>query len=161
MKIGYRIFYMTVGVFVCLLINFTACLTASAVAPSSAFYHKFEPPTLPPFITLFENTPLYPVPDETVDPWASLTPQDVETVEAENDWYITPQSGDPVKRWIKIKTTWLGEMWIYLDYNRIGTVKSADTNIALIWPAALYTEKKKEIYGKVEEEWRASNFMDR
>ncbi|MFD0678382.1 MULTISPECIES: hypothetical protein [unclassified Paenibacillus] len=144
MKIGYRSLYVTAGVIICLLISFAACLTASAVAPSSAFYHKFEPPTLPPVITLFENTPLYPDQDESVDPWATLTPQDVETVEAEKDWYIPPQSGDSGKRWIMIKTTWLGKMWIYLDYDRIGTVKPADTNIALIWPAALYSEPMKD-----------------
>ncbi|WP_240420808.1 hypothetical protein [Paenibacillus periandrae] len=143
MKIVYRSFYVTAGVFVCLLISLYASHIAVAVAPSSAFYHKFEPSALPPIITLFENTPLYPGPDESVDPSSIIAPQDVEAVEAEKDWYVTAQSGDPGKRWIKIKTTWLGEMWIHLDYNRIGTVKQADTNIALIWPAALYTEPVK------------------
>ncbi|TVY11078.1 hypothetical protein [Paenibacillus cremeus] len=143
MKIGYRSLHVAAGVFLCLLISLTACLTATA-APSSAFYHKFEPPALPPLITLFENTPLYPEPDESVDPWASISPQTVETVEAEKDWYIAPQSDDAGKRWIKIKTTWLGDMWIHLNYDRIGMLKAADTNIALIWSAALYSEPVKD-----------------
>ncbi|MCS7463716.1 hypothetical protein N0M98_26785 [Paenibacillus doosanensis] len=105
-----------------------------------ALAHKFSPPELPPVITLLEDTPLYPEPDDSDEPWAVLSPQDVQTVEAEQEWYLAPPPGEQGKRWIRISTTWLGDMWMHIDYDRIGRIVPADTNIALIWSAALYTE---------------------
>jgi hypothetical protein len=141
MNTQYRSFYAIVALLATLIFNFTVCLTAAA-APSSAFYHRFEPPTLPPVITLFDNTPLYPEPDESIEPWATLSPQDVNTIEAEKEWFVHTD-GKPEKRWIKIKTTWLGDLWIHLDIDKIGTLKPMDSYIALLWPAALYTQPVK------------------
>lgn len=104
-------------------------------APAVQAFRPFVP-SLPPVITLFHETPLYAEPDDSAEPVAALSPQDVETVEAEKDWY--GKRGDRV--WIKIKTTWAGDLWMHLDYELIGAVKQADTNIALLWGAYLYTE---------------------
>lgn len=119
-----------------LLITFTfmSTLQAHAAPPPRK---EFTPPTIPPVITLLEQTPLYATTDESRKPFAALTPQDVTTVEAEQDWY-TKQRGEKV--WIKIKTTWAGDLWMHLNYDRIGIVKPLDTNIALLWDSYLYTQ---------------------
>ncbi|WP_239624244.1 hypothetical protein [Paenibacillus sp. H1-7] len=98
---------------------------------------KFEPPSIPPVISLLEDTPLYPEQDESEEPWALLSPQDVETVEAENEWY-TKESGEKV--WIRVKTTWLGELWIHLEKEKIGVIKPIDSYILLLGPAQLYSQ---------------------
>ncbi|WP_282942886.1 hypothetical protein [Paenibacillus sp. RC67] len=88
---------------------------------------------------MLENTNLYPVPDESVEPWATLTPQDVSTVEEDMDHpYLETDSQG--KMWIKIKTTWLGDLWVHLDLEIIGVLKPVDTYLALLWDARLYSE---------------------
>ncbi|SFM30290.1 hypothetical protein SAMN03159341_12537 [Paenibacillus sp. 1_12] len=123
-------------VIVFMLVNSIVSLPANA-ALYDPISRKFNPPTLPPAITLFEQTPLYSTPDDSLNPTAELSPQDVVTVDAEQAWYAK-QRGEKV--WIKIKTTWTGELWIHLDSDKIGVVKPVDTNIALLWSAALYTQ---------------------
>jgi hypothetical protein len=98
---------------------------------------------IPPVITLFDNTLLYPEPDDSIEPWATLSPQNVNTVEAEKDWYLYIDDKPREKVWIKIQTTWLGDLWMHLDYDKIGTLRTTDTYIALIWPASLYTQPMK------------------
>ncbi|MFC5451172.1 hypothetical protein [Paenibacillus aestuarii] len=121
-------------VFVMMLVNFICNMQADAALPP---HRAIDPPKVPPVITLFEQTPLYSTPDDSRKPFAALTPQDVTTVDAEQAWYMK-QRGEKV--WIKIKTTWAGDLWMHLDYDKIGVVKPLDTNIALLWDTALYTQ---------------------
>ncbi|GAA4831592.1 hypothetical protein GCM10023310_06010 [Paenibacillus vulneris] len=121
-----------------LLFSCTAELEGAA-PPNSLAYQKQGRSVLPPVISLLENTYLYPEPDESVEPWAALTPQDVSTVEEDIDpSYL---EADPQgKVWIKIKTTWLGDLWIHLDKEKVGILKPVDTYLALLWDARLYSE---------------------
>ncbi|MBA2937350.1 hypothetical protein HZF08_03455 [Paenibacillus sp. CGMCC 1.16610] len=121
-------------VFAMILGNFLGILQASAAPPP---HREIVPPKIPPVITLFEQTPLYSTTDDSHKPFAALTPQDVTTVDAEQAWYYK-QHGEKV--WIKIKTTWAGDLWMHLDYDKIGIVKPIDTNIALLWDSSLYTQ---------------------
>ncbi|NRF94104.1 hypothetical protein HQN89_24590 [Paenibacillus frigoriresistens] len=123
-------------VFVFILVNFIVSLPANAALPGPII-RKFNPPTLPPVITLFEQTPLYSTPDDSLNPIVELSPQDVVTTDVEQAWYAK-QRGDKV--WIRIKTTWAGDLWMHLDSDKIGVIKPIDTNIALLWSAALYTQ---------------------
>lgn len=115
------------------------CLLAMGGFSGITPVHAIGPhtPTLPPVITLLEETPLYAEPDDSLEPVAALSPQDVETVEAGPNWYAG--SGDGLF-WIKIKTTWAGDLWVHLPYQTIGVIKPADTHIALLWGAYLYTQ---------------------
>ncbi|MGG1517295.1 hypothetical protein ABE504_17925 [Paenibacillus oryzisoli] len=123
-------------VLVGMLVNAIVNVPVHAAAPSPNI-RKFEPPAIPPVITLFERTDLYAEPDDSFRPIAALTPQDVVTVEAEQEWYA---KGRGEKVWIQIKTTWAGDLWMHLDYEKIGVVKPIDTNIALLWSASLYSQ---------------------
>lgn len=118
-----------------------AVFLASLVYPAASSHafgpRKFEPPSIPPIISLLKDTPLYPKQDESVEPWAVLSPQDVETVEAENEWY-TKESGEKV--WVRVKTTWLGELWMHLEKEKIGVIKPIDSYILLLGPAQLYSQ---------------------
>lgn len=115
-----------------------ACLLAlsgfAGIAPAYALGPRI--PELPPVITLLEETPLYAEPDASLSPVAALSPQDVETVEAGASWYA--RTDDRV--WIKIKTTWAGNLWVNLHYQSVGVVKPVDTHIILLWGAYLYTQ---------------------
>lgn len=84
------------------------CLLASGGFVGLIPAHASGPytPALPPVITLLEETPLYAEPDDSLEPVTALSPQDVETVEAEEYWYA--KAGEKV--WIRIKTTWAGNL---------------------------------------------------
>lgn len=78
----------------------------------------------PPKLTLFADTPLYASQNDKQEPSAELAPQEVEVVGAEKQWFY---SNDPNERkWIKIRTTWIGDQWVHLPVNRIGYVKPVD-----------------------------------
>lgn len=77
-----------------------------------------EPPKR---ITLLEETPLYRSQSSKGGPAASLSAQEVEVVEAKKQWFYT---NDPSsKAWIKVHTTWLGDLWAHIPVNQIGTVQ--------------------------------------
>lgn len=76
-----------------------------------------EPPKR---ITLLEETPLYRSKSTKGEPAASLSAQEVEVVTADKQWFYT---NDPSsKAWIKVHTTWLGDLWAHIPVNQIGTV---------------------------------------
>ncbi|MCY9696496.1 hypothetical protein [Paenibacillus alginolyticus] len=76
-----------------------------------------EPPKR---ITLLEETPLYRSKSTKGEPAASLSAQEVEVVAADKQWFYT---NDPSsKAWIKVHTTWLGDLWAHIPVNQIGTV---------------------------------------
>ncbi|MGG2199758.1 hypothetical protein [Paenibacillus validus] len=80
------------------------------------------PPTK---LTLLDLTPLYAARDASLPPSAELTPQEVQVVDAEKQWFY---SNDPnEKKWIKIRTTWLGDQWLQLPVGQIGYIKPLDT----------------------------------
>ncbi|WP_261305535.1 hypothetical protein [Paenibacillus andongensis] len=77
-----------------------------------------EPPKR---ITLLEETPLYRSQSTKGGSVASLSAQEVEVVAAEKQWFYT---NDPSsKAWIKVHTTWLGDLWAHIPVNQIGTVQ--------------------------------------
>ncbi|OCT11270.1 hypothetical protein A8709_06230 [Paenibacillus pectinilyticus] len=87
---------------------------------------EVPPPTT---LTLMDITPLYAKPSDKVEPTAALSPQDVTVVDAEKGWFRNGSgTGDvfnPMK-WIKIHTTWLGDQWIHVKLDQIGTFHKAD-----------------------------------
>lgn len=83
----------------------------------------------PPTISLMTETPLYAQPSEKSQPTAALSPQEVRVVDAEKGWFRNSSGGSEdinPKRWLKIHTTWLGDQWIHLNLNQIGTFQPAD-----------------------------------
>lgn len=78
----------------------------------------------PKTVMLLEETPLYPEKDERSSPAASLSPQEVQVTGAEKKWFYT---NDPdSKTWIRVHTTWLGDLWAHIPLNRIGTVEETN-----------------------------------
>lgn len=76
-----------------------------------------EPPKR---VTLLEETPLYRSQSTKGGPAASLSAQEVEVVAAEKQWFYT---NDPTsKAWIKVHTTWIGDLWAHIPVNQIGTI---------------------------------------
>lgn len=78
----------------------------------------------PDRITLTVETPLYATQDDTTEPTAVLTPQEVKVTGAQKQWFY---SNDPSeKRWIRIQTSWLGQQWVHLPVSRVGHVSPVD-----------------------------------
>ncbi|MGO4275421.1 hypothetical protein AB4Z22_37245, partial [Paenibacillus sp. TAF58] len=77
--------------------------------------------TKPDAIVLTEETRLYQSRNDQVEPVASLSPQEVQVVNIEDKWFV----GDSRigKAWVQIHTTWLGDLWIHIPINKIGTVR--------------------------------------
>ncbi|MDD9268834.1 hypothetical protein ACFPES_17480 [Paenibacillus sp. GCM10023248] len=76
----------------------------------------------PPRIVLLEETPLYRSQSTKGGAVTALAPQEVEVAGAEERWFYT---NDPdSKAWIKIHTTWLGDLWAHIPVSRIGTVEN-------------------------------------
>ncbi|WP_282942256.1 hypothetical protein [Paenibacillus sp. RC67] len=79
----------------------------------------------PESVTLLNNTTLYSVPDESTTPTAVLSPQEVKVTGAEKQWFLRNSYPDSSK-WLKIQTSWLGEQWIHLPIEQIGSIRSVD-----------------------------------
>lgn len=79
----------------------------------------------PESVTLLGNTPIYSKPDETTTPTAVLSPQDVKVTGAEKQWFIRKGYPDS-SSWLKIQTSWLGEQWVHLPLEQIGTIRTID-----------------------------------
>ncbi|NOU89660.1 hypothetical protein GC102_28505 [Paenibacillus sp. LMG 31460] len=94
-------------------------------------------PSLPKTITLLHETKLYASPNELSTSWASLTPQDVQTVEAEMDWY-KPFPNE--QKWVKIHTNWLGDQWVHIDFHEIGRMTPKDEFLDVLGPMPLFTK---------------------
>jgi hypothetical protein len=78
----------------------------------------------PPRLSLFDETPIYASKNDKLQPSAVLSPQEVQVVDAEKQWFY---SNDPnEKKWIKIHTSWLGDQWVHLPVNQIGYVNPVD-----------------------------------
>lgn len=74
----------------------------------------------PKRITLFEETPLYRSQSTKNGAVTALSPQEVEVTDAEKQWFYT---NDPnSKAWIKVHTSWLGDLWALIPIKQIGTV---------------------------------------
>ncbi|CAN7731183.1 hypothetical protein LJR153_006205 [Paenibacillus sp. LjRoot153] len=89
---------------------------------------QFETPP-PTTISLMTETPLYAKPSENSQPTAALSPQDVQVVDAEKGWFRNSSGTGDVynpKKWLKIHTTWLGDQWVHLNLDQIGTFHPAD-----------------------------------
>ncbi|KRE99357.1 hypothetical protein ASG89_27745 [Paenibacillus sp. Soil766] len=77
--------------------------------------------TKPETIYLTGETPLYQNQNDQVESIASLSPQEVQIVNIEDKWFVgDSQIG---KAWVQIHTTWLGDLWVHIPINRIGTVR--------------------------------------
>ncbi|MDF2715994.1 MAG: hypothetical protein K0R28_2919 [Paenibacillus sp.] len=75
-------------------------------------------------LTLFEETPVYASRDESAGPTAVLAPQEAVVTGAQKQWFYA--NGPQEKRWVRIRTSWLGDQWVHLPVKRIGYVKPAD-----------------------------------
>lgn len=75
-------------------------------------------------------------------PWASLSPQEVNVVSTQfdNNGYAYPNDNT----WIQIHTTWLGNMWIKVENTKIGVIRpmNADLNLKVATP--LYDHPYRE-----------------
>lgn len=80
----------------------------------------------PKAVSLLEDTPIYAHPNVNEQPTGMLSPQDVNVVGAEKQWFASDGYDDTTMKWLQIHTTWLGDQWIHLPLNRIGTVRSLD-----------------------------------
>ncbi|GAA4827580.1 hypothetical protein GCM10023310_00270 [Paenibacillus vulneris] len=80
----------------------------------------------PKTITLLDNTPIYAKPDAAEEPTAVLSPQDVTVVGAQKQWFAEEGFDNSTMKWLQIHTTWLGDQWVQLPLNRIGSVRSLD-----------------------------------
>jgi hypothetical protein len=85
----------------------------------------------PPSISLMAETPLFAKPSEKSEPTATLSPQDVLVVDAEKGWFTNRDSNSDYnpKKWIKIHTTWLGDQWVHLNLDQIGTYHDLDREV--------------------------------
>lgn len=89
---------------------------------------QFDAPP-PATINLMSETPLYARPSENSQRTAALSPQEVNVVDAEKGWFRNSSGTGEVynpKKWLKIHTTWLGDQWIHLNLDQIGTLHPAD-----------------------------------
>jgi hypothetical protein len=76
----------------------------------------------PKRITLLEETPLYRSQNTKNGAVTALSPQEVEVIDAEKQWFYT---NDPnSKAWIKVHTSWLGDLWAFIPVKQIGTVQN-------------------------------------
>ncbi|MGG1551277.1 hypothetical protein [Paenibacillus ferrarius] len=78
----------------------------------------------PEKIVLFNDTPIYATTDDTQEPSAILSPQEVQVTGAEKQWFYA--NGPDEKRWVRIHTSWLGEQWVHLPVAKIGYIKPVD-----------------------------------
>lgn len=126
----------------------TACLLGVVMLSTCAPVAMAEEwgPSLPKTITLLHETKLYAAPDEASPSGAALAPQDVETVEAEGDWY-NPFHGE--KKWVKIKTSWLGDQWVHIDSHEIGWLVPKDEFLDVTGDMPLYNEPEYGYTGAV------------
>lgn len=81
----------------------------------------------PKRIYLKDNTPLYRRASEKGGSIAALTPQEVEVVSAEKQWFYTNDPSSPA--WIQIHTTWMGDLWAHIPVQDIGTIQSANKHV--------------------------------
>lgn len=80
----------------------------------------------PPTISLMAETPIYAKPSEKIEPSAALSPQNVTVVDAEKGWFKQESNDYNPKKWIKIHTTWLGDQWVHLHLDQIGSYQPID-----------------------------------
>jgi hypothetical protein len=95
--------------------------------------HAQLPP--PHTVSLLEETPLYNSPDESDLSGAALAPQDVSVIDAEPNW---DQFFGTQRVWLKIQTTWMGDQWLLIHADTIGTVIPKNELAYVSGPIALY-----------------------
>jgi hypothetical protein len=78
----------------------------------------------PEKLNLYEDTPIYASKNETLEPSAILSPQEVRVTGAEKKWFLPDNKTG--KSWVRIQTSWLGEQWVHLPIKRIGYIKPVD-----------------------------------
>ncbi|SDC28080.1 hypothetical protein SAMN02799630_01000 [Paenibacillus sp. UNCCL117] len=90
----------------------------------------------PPTLRLMSETPLYARPSEAGGKTAALSPQEVAVVDAEKSWFRQAEGEYNPKRWIKIRTTWLGDQWVHLHLDEIGNLLPLDRQV--FYPSIYY-----------------------
>lgn len=78
----------------------------------------------PKQVSLLDNTLMYANPNTNSPSTGSLAPQDVEVVAATKRWFVADNFDYSTMTWLQIHTTWLGDQWIRIPLNRIGTLRS-------------------------------------
>ena len=126
-----------------LLLSYFSNFAFASPSPSqtSQVHETALPDGMPETISLLDTTPIYPEPDDTITPWASLTPQDVKVVRTQSgdDLYAIPD-GDT---WIQIRT-WIGNMWIKLNNSKLGVIRPFDADLSLAAETPLYDHPYRE-----------------
>ncbi len=79
----------------------------------------------PEKITLFTDTPIYADKDDSVEPTAVLSPQDIQVTGAEKQWFYSNNVEE--LKWVRIQTSWLGEQWVHLPVRKIGYMLPVDS----------------------------------
>jgi len=90
----------------------------------------------PPTIRLMSETPLYARASEAGRSTSALSPQEVTVVDAEKSWFRQAESDYNPKRWLKIRTTWLGDQWVHLRLDEIGALQPMDRTV--YYPSVYY-----------------------
>ncbi|KRF11122.1 hypothetical protein [Paenibacillus sp. Soil787] len=112
----------------------------------------------PKHITLLEETPLYRSQSTKGEPAASLSAQEVEVVAAEKQWFYT---NDPSsKAWIKVHTTWLGDLWAHIPVNQIGTVHKVQQKVHYYGLPANGDLSTAMGFGEQKQDWSDSKAGD-
>lgn len=78
----------------------------------------------PERLNLYEDTPIYASKDDSLEPSAILSPQEVHVTGAEKKWFLPDDKTG--KSWVRIQTSWLGDQWVHLPVKRIGYIKPVD-----------------------------------
>jgi hypothetical protein len=78
----------------------------------------------PEKVMLFEDTPIYAIKDDSINPTTILPAQELQVTGADKMWFYTNDPNE--KRWIRIHTDTFGEQWVHLPVKRIGYIKPVD-----------------------------------
>jgi len=135
----------SIRVLICLLLGM-GILWSSAVSASDALKVKGPsiPEGMPEIISLLEETPLYWEPNEKAESGASLSPQDVKVLGTQNG-----DRGFTVSRsttWIRIHTSWLGDMWIHVSNMKLGVIQPLELELELASETPLYSSPFPDAY---------------
>jgi hypothetical protein len=132
-------------IMIILLVSFSGFSFASplpAQSQTNTVKEVARPAGMPEIISLLDTTPLYSEPDSTKKSWASLSAQDVKVVQTQlGDSGFAVPSG---YTWIQIHTTWLGDVWIKVDNDKLGVIKPLNTDLSLAAATPLYNHPYRE-----------------
>ncbi|KRF21777.1 hypothetical protein [Paenibacillus sp. Soil787] len=99
----------------------------------------------PKQVSLLDNTLMYANPNTNTPSTGTLAPQDVGVVAATKRWFAADSFDNSSMTWLQIHTTWLGDQWIRIPLNRIGTLLSIEPEKAYFMNETSITNSVGEI----------------